>query len=89
MLQELASQDLHAMPDYRLSERGPDHEKEFSATVHLAGKPWGSGVGRSKKEAEQQAAREAFERLSGGASAEEIEAASRRHRPPRAGSRGG
>src|SRR5256885_9293295 len=88
-LQELASQDLHAMPDYRISERGPDHEKEFTATVYLAGKRWGSGVGHSKKEAEQQAAREAFERLSGGASPEEIEAASRRQRPPRAGSRGG
>ena len=89
MLQELASQDLHAMPDYRLSERGPDHEKEFTATVHLAGKPWGSGVGRSKKEAEQQAARGAFERLSGGTSPEEIEVAPERQRPPRAGSRGG
>jgi ribonuclease III len=89
MLQELASQDLHAMPDYRLSERGPDHEKEFTATVHLAGEPWGSGVGRSKKEAEQQAAREAFERLSGGSSPEDIDAAPERQRPPRAGSRGG
>jgi ribonuclease III len=64
MLQELASQNLHSMPDYRISERGPDHEKEFTATVYLAGKRWGRGVGRSKKEAEQQAAREAFARLS-------------------------
>jgi ribonuclease-3 len=63
-LQELASQDLHAMPDYRISERGPDHEKEFTATVYLAGKRWGRGVGTSKKEAEQRAAREAFARLS-------------------------
>jgi ribonuclease-3 len=63
-LQELASQDLHSMPDYRISERGPDHEKEFTATVYLAGKRWGRGIGRSKKEAEQQAAREAFARLS-------------------------
>ncbi|MFL5768425.1 MAG: ribonuclease III [Actinomycetota bacterium] len=89
MLQELASQDLHAMPDYRLSERGPDHEKEFTATVHLAGKAWGSGVGRSKKEAEQQAAREAFERLSGAESSEEIDAPPARQRPRPAGSRGG
>jgi ribonuclease III len=88
-LQELASQDLHAMPDYRISEQGPDHEKEFTATVYLAGKPWGSGVGGSKKEAEQQAAREAFERLSGGATPTEIDAASGRPRPGRAGSRGG
>ncbi len=63
ILQELASQELHAMPEYRLEERGPDHEKEFTATVHVAGEELGAGTGRSKKEAEQQAAREAFNRL--------------------------
>jgi ribonuclease III len=65
ILQELASQDLRALPEYRIEESGPDHQKEFSATVYLAGKPWGGGVGRSKKEAEQQAAHEAYRRLSG------------------------
>jgi ribonuclease-3 len=64
ILQELASADLHAMPEYRISDEGPDHEKEFTATVFLAGKAWGSGVGRSKKEAEQQAAHEAYLKLS-------------------------
>ncbi|MEX2101837.1 MAG: ribonuclease III, partial [Actinomycetota bacterium] len=63
ILQELASQDLRELPDYRLSDVGPDHEKEFTAVVFLAGTPWGTGRGRSKKEAEQQAAREAFEKL--------------------------
>jgi ribonuclease III len=63
ILQELASSEMHALPDYRISERGPDHEKEFTATVHLAGERWGSGIGRSKKEAEQQAAHEAYLRL--------------------------
>ncbi len=66
MLQELASQEIRSMPEYRLSERGPDHEKEFTATVYLGGEAFGNGVGRSKKEAEQQAAREAFERMSAG-----------------------
>ena len=66
ILQELASQLLHAMPEYRLVERGPDHQKEFTATVLLAGKPMGTGVGRSKKEAEQRAAREAHMRISPG-----------------------
>ncbi len=66
LLQELASQDLHALPEYRLRERGPDHEKEFTATVYLAGKAWGNGRGRSKKEAEQQAARQAFVKLTEG-----------------------
>jgi ribonuclease-3 len=64
ILQELASQDLRALPEYRIAERGPDHQKEFTATVFLAGKPWGTGVGRSKKEAEQQAAHEAWVLLS-------------------------
>jgi ribonuclease-3 len=64
ILQELASQDLRALPEYRIAERGPDHQKEFTATVFLAGKPLGIGTGRSKKEAEQQAAHEAWQRLS-------------------------
>ena len=64
ILQELASQALRSMPEYRLVERGPDHEKEFTATVHLGGEPMGTGIGRSKKEAEQRAAAEAFARIS-------------------------
>ena len=64
ILQELASQALRSMPEYRLEERGPDHEKEFTATVHLGGEPMGTGIGRSKKEAEQRAAAEAFARIS-------------------------
>ena len=60
ILQELASAELRALPEYRLEERGPDHEKEFTATVFLGGTPQGTGIGRSKKEAEQQAAREAY-----------------------------
>jgi ribonuclease-3 len=69
MLQELASQEIRSMPEYRLQERGPDHQKEFTATVLLAGEAMGRGSGRSKKEAEQQAAREAYDailRRSGG-----------------------
>jgi ribonuclease III len=63
ILQELASQSLRAMPEYRIEDRGPDHQKEFTATVFLNGSLMGSGVGRSKKEAEQQAARQAWQRL--------------------------
>jgi ribonuclease-3 len=64
ILQEIASSELHVVPEYKIRERGPDHEKEFTATVVLAGKEWGVGMGRSKKEAEQQAAHEAYMRLS-------------------------
>ena len=63
ILQELASQELRAIPEYRIEDRGPDHQKEFTATVFVGGEALGSGTGRSKKEAEQQAAREAFVRL--------------------------
>jgi ribonuclease-3 len=66
ILQEIASAELHVVPEYRIRERGPDHQKEFTATVVLAGKEWGVGMGRSKKEAEQQAAHEAYVRLSEG-----------------------
>lgn len=63
ILQELASREFRTMPEYRLEERGPDHEKEFTATVFLNGEPLGTGVGKSKKEAEQRAAREAFDHV--------------------------
>ena len=42
------------------SESGPDHNKSFQVEVHLNSNVIGTGVGRSKKEAEQQAAREAL-----------------------------
>jgi hypothetical protein len=64
ILQELASAEARSVPEYRIRERGPDHQKEFTATVFLAGMELGTGIGRSKKEAEQQAAHEAYVRLS-------------------------
>jgi ribonuclease III len=70
-LQELAAQDIGTVPQYRVVETGPDHAKQFTATVMLAGEPYGTGHGRSKKEAEQKAAREAYERLAGEGPAEE------------------
>lgn len=62
-LQELAAQDLGSVPQYRVTEEGPDHAKRFTATVFLGGQAFGAGSGRSKKEAEQRAAREAYARL--------------------------
>jgi ribonuclease III len=62
-LQELAAQELGTVPQYRVAEKGPDHAKDFTATVFLGGRSYGSGAGRSKKEAEQRAAREAHTRL--------------------------
>ena len=47
-----------------VSERGPDHQKVFTAIVVVAGRQVGEGEGRSKKIAEQAAARSAHELLS-------------------------
>lgn len=65
-LQELAAQLVDDTPVYGVSESGPDHAKVFTATVSIGGKHWGSGRGRSKKEAEQAAAAEACGRLGAG-----------------------
>ncbi len=62
-LQELAAQDVGQVPQYRVEQQGPDHAKEFTATVFIAGDLYGRGRGRSKKEAEPRAAREAYDHL--------------------------
>ncbi|MEX2424764.1 MAG: ribonuclease III [Acidimicrobiia bacterium] len=58
-LQErLASRGMR--PDYVIVDTGPDHAKVFSASVSVEGVHLGTGTGRSKKEAEQDAARQAM-----------------------------
>ncbi|MNP57435.1 Ribonuclease 3 [compost metagenome] len=46
-----------------MDERGPAHEKEFLAEVWMDERLLGQGTGRSKKEAEQEAAAKALSRL--------------------------
>lgn len=46
-----------------LSESGPDHNKSFTMNVLLNGSEIGRGTGRTKKEAEQSAAKSALERM--------------------------
>ena len=41
-----------------LDESGPDHDKSFTAQIRINGKPMGQGQGKSKKEAQQAAARQ-------------------------------
>lgn len=63
-LQELCQRDFEELPAYRvLRESGPDHEKVFEVELSIQGRVWGGGTGRSKKEAEQKAAREVLEKL--------------------------
>ena len=69
-LQELTASELLGVPEYRVEESGPDHQKLFRATVRVAGRTYGSGQGRSKKEAEQQAAEAAYRAISKGLESE-------------------
>jgi ribonuclease-3 len=62
-LQELAAQLLDQLPRYQVRHEGPDHSKRFFATVQLRGVTYGDGEGRSKKAAEQAAARVAWQQL--------------------------
>ncbi|MGH3156505.1 MAG: ribonuclease III [Streptosporangiaceae bacterium] len=59
-LQELTAAESFGVPEYRVEESGPDHQKTFRATVRVAGRIYGAGEGKSKKEAEQQAAEAAY-----------------------------
>ena len=63
-LQELAAAELLGVPEYRVVEAGPDHEKVFTAQAVVGDTVYGEGSGRSKKEAEQRAAEEAWKALS-------------------------
>ena len=62
-LQELTAASDLGVPEYRIAEEGPDHLKLFTATAVVAGRDLGSGVGRTKKEAEQKAAELAWHAL--------------------------
>lgn len=63
-LQELTAERGIGVPSYEITATGPDHDKEFTATVVVGGDAFGVGVGRSKKEAEQKAASTAWSALS-------------------------
>lgn len=62
-LQELAVRLSRPLPEYRVTDEGPDHAKIFSAEVFIGNDKMGAGIGRSKKVAEEQAAQQAFELL--------------------------
>ncbi|GAA2631903.1 ribonuclease III [Streptomyces axinellae] len=63
-LQELTAAEGLGVPEYLVSETGPDHEKTFTAAARVGGVAYGTGTGRSKKEAEQQAAEAAWRAIS-------------------------
>jgi len=64
LFQEEAQRRFQATPLYRtIDERGPDHDKTFTVEVLIEDKIYGRGEGRSKQAAEQEAARQALEKI--------------------------
>ena len=63
-LQEISQMLYGEPPIYRIiSEKGPDHAKLFVAEIEVGGKVLGCGEGASKKQAEQEAAKQALQEL--------------------------
>jgi ribonuclease III len=62
-LQELVARHFDQTPLYETAAEGPDHARRFHVTVSVAGRERGQGDGRSKKQAEQVAARDAYTTL--------------------------
>jgi ribonuclease-3 len=62
-LQELVARSFDGPPKYHIDDVGPEHDKRFFAEVTVDGRVVGHGTGRSKKQAEQLAARAAWQLL--------------------------
>ncbi|MCW2829780.1 MAG: ribonuclease [Aeromicrobium sp.] len=65
-LQEISANNGLGVPQYVLEGTGPDHDKNFTAEVHVGAQVYGGGVGRSKKEAEQMVAEIAWRAINAG-----------------------
>ncbi|MDQ3643560.1 MAG: ribonuclease III [Actinomycetota bacterium] len=65
-LQELSADLSLGVPEYLIEGSGPDHERTFVARVRVGEGVYGHGTGRSKKEAEQQAAETAWRSIRAG-----------------------
>ena len=64
LLQQLVQKKIGHAPSYRLLQQsGPDHSKEFQVVAVVQGQPYESGLGATKKEAEQNAAEATYYRL--------------------------
>ncbi|MCK8816924.1 ribonuclease III [Natroniella sulfidigena] len=64
LLQELIQQNSNSRPEYSVvKEEGPDHNKEFTVQVIFEDEVLGVGIGSSKKEAQQKAAKNAIKKI--------------------------
>ncbi len=62
-LQETVQQHKNKQVEYEIvDEKGPAHDREFYAVVTINGRIAGKGLGRTKKEAEQRAAKQALDK---------------------------
>jgi len=83
LLQEHVQKRLKTYPRYRIVQKtGPDHDKTFWIEVHVGDRSFGAGKGKNKKEAEQEAARLAWESMTGGDKAPRPEKAAPAPRVP-------
>lgn len=65
-LQEKVQSALGVLPEYRLmKQEGEEHKKIFTTEVYIGGELYGSGAGKSKKESQMDAAKEALQKLEG------------------------
>ena len=62
VLQELVQTDKKSLEYVLVSETGPAHKKSFTVEVQIDGMIYGRGIGSSKKEAEQRAAKDAYQK---------------------------
>ncbi len=62
-LQEFVQTEQKSVEYNTVKEEGPAHDKTFTMSVSIDGIVYGTGIGPSKKEAEQEAAKEALEKL--------------------------
>lgn len=67
-LQEKSQSMFGILPEYRIvKQEGEEHKKVFTAEVYISGQLYGSGIGKSKKDAQMSAAKEALHRIRGAA----------------------
>ncbi len=65
-LQEITQKNFSCLPEYRIvKEEGLEHDKTFYCEVFINSENYGIGVGKSKKEAEKEAAKKAIEKIEG------------------------
>jgi ribonuclease-3 len=85
LLQEHVQKRMKTYPKYRVVQKtGPDHDRTFWIEVHIGDRSFGAGKGKNKKEAEQEAARLAYEAMHAGDRPQRGQAPARPAPQPRA-----